>query len=167
MTAEKIKKPRSFRTTVKIIAVLTALAAVACFVTPTVRKSDAVSRTGDETLDSMRLAATAISYYSGDDVAALALEPKMDTAYKNIAGLMAQMCSQQSFEDMYIVVKTADKKLQYLIDGSYRDNGKVGTDYNAPTDSFPEDNGYKAVKSVADKIYSGNILKLMRKEDHE
>ena len=155
MTAEKSKKPRSFRTVVKTVAVLTALAAVVCFITPSVRKSDAVSTTGTKALDSMRLAATAISYYSGDDIQALALEPAMNSEYKNIAGLMAQLCSQQGFEDMYLLVRTPEKKLQYLVDGSYRDNGKVGTDYNAPADNFPEDNGYKSVKSVVDKIYSG------------
>ena len=155
MTAEKAKKPRSFKTTVKIIAVLTAAAAIVCFVTPTVRKTDAVSETGNRALDSMRLAATAISYYSGDNVTTLSAEPKLNAEYKSIAGLMAQLCSQQGFEDMYMVAKTADKKLQYIVDGSYRDNGKVGTDYNAPADIFPEDNGYKSVKSVVEKIYTG------------
>ena len=155
MTSEKTKKPKSFRTTVKLIAVLTAIAAIACFVTPTVRKTDAVSRTGEDTLDSMRLAATAISYYSGDDVMALSQEPALDARFKNIAGLMAQLCSQQGFEDMYMVARTADKKLQYIVDASYRDNGKAGTDYHAPADSFAEDNGYKSVKSVVEKIYTG------------
>jgi len=155
MTAEKIKKPRSFKTTVKIIAVITALAAITCFIAPAARKADAVSKTGDETLDSMRLAATVISYYSGDEVAALAQQPELNTVYKDIAGLMAQLCSQQGFEDMYMVVRTADKNLQYLVDGSYRDNGKAGTDYHAPAESFPDDNGYKSVKGVVEKIYAG------------
>ncbi len=155
MTTEKTKKTRSFRTTVKIIAVLTALASIACFITPTLRKTDAVNKTGNAALDSVRLAATAISYYSGDDIAALSQQPQLDPDFKNIAGLMAQLCSQQGFENMYMVVRTTEKKLQYLIDGSYRDNGKAGTDYHAPADAYPEDNGYKGVKSVVEKIYSG------------
>jgi len=152
---ESAKKRFGFKKLLVLIAIITAVAAIACFAAPTLRKSNAISTTGESVLTAMRPAALAVSYYSAQDVTALAEKPVINASYKNIAGLLAQLAELQSYEGVYIISRGTDKNYQYVIDGRYRDNGKAGTDYYAPAAAYPTDNGYKAVKSVADKIYSG------------
>lgn len=172
MDTEKVKKVPVARLIFRIVAILSAVAAIVCFITPSLRKGNALSTTGNSSLNTMNTAASAISYYSADNITALAQKPQLDQNCKYIAGLLAQLCSQQGYEKMYIINRGEDKKLYYLIDGSYRDNGKAGTDYYAPATAYPTDNGYKAVKSVVDKIYSGKITggyanELVTRADHK
>jgi len=152
---ENAKKHLGIKKLLVLIAVITAIAAIICFAAPTLRKSNAISATGENVLSSMRPAALAVSYYSAQDIAALSEKPVIDASYKNIAGLLAQFSDLQSYDSVYIISRGADKNYKYIIDGRYRDNGKAGTDYFAPAADYPTDNGYKAVKSAADKIYSG------------
>lgn len=152
---ENAKKHLGIKKLLVLIAVITAIAAIICFAAPTLRKSNAISTTGENVLNSMRPAALAVSYYSAQDIAALSEKPVIDASYKNIAGLLAQFSDLQSYDSVYIISRGADKNYKYIIDGRYRDNGKAGTDYFAPAADYPTDNGYKAVKSAADKIYSG------------
>lgn len=154
---ENNHKKLTFKIIFRAVAVISALLALFCFITPAARKSNSLSVTGNSALDAMTPAATVISYYSADNIAKLAEKPVLDENCKYIAGLLAQLNTQQGYEKMYILSRSADKKLSYLIDGSYRDNGKAGTDYFAPAAAYPTDNGYKAVKSVADKLYSNKI----------
>ncbi|MBQ2751281.1 MAG: hypothetical protein IJF25_01775 [Oscillospiraceae bacterium] len=152
---ENAKKHLGIKKLLALIAVITAIAAIICFAAPTLRKSNSISATGENVLSSMRPAALAVSYYSSQDIAALSEKPVIDANYKNIAGLLAQFSDLQGYESVYIISRGADKNYKYIIDGRYRDNGKSGTDYFAPAADYPADNGYKAVKSAADKIYSG------------
>jgi len=155
MTAENNKKTVSFKKLIKTAAIIALAAALICIITPSLRKKDAVSTTGNEVISSMRAASQVISYYAADDIYTLAAEPALNEKYKEIAGLMAQLSAGQEYEKMYLIARDANKKLQYISDGSYRDNGQAGSDYYPPAAAYPEDNGYKAVKSIADKIYSG------------
>lgn len=152
---ENAKKHLGIKKLLALIAVITAIAAIICFAAPALRKSNSISATGENVLSSMRPAALAVSYYSAQDIAALSEKPVIDANYKNIAGLLAQFSDLQGYESVYIISRGADKNYKYIIDGRYRDNGKSGTDYFAPAADYPTDNGYKAVKSAADKIYSG------------
>jgi len=152
---ENAKKHLGIKKLLALIAVITAIAAIICFAAPMLRKSNSISATGENVLSSMRPAALAVSYYSSQDIAALSEKPVIDANYKNIAGLLAQFSDLQGYDSVYIISRGADKNYKYIIDGRYRDNGKSGTDYFAPAADYPTDNGYKAVKSAADKIYSG------------
>ncbi len=154
---EKDRKKLSLRIIIRFIAAISAFLAVFCLTLPSARKKNALSAAGNAVLEAMTPVSTAISYYSADKIEALAQSPALNSDCKYIAGLLAQLNTQQGYERMYILSRLDDKKLCYLIDGSYRDNGKSGTDYFAPAAEYPTENGYKAVKQLADKLYSNKL----------
>ena len=113
---ENAKKHLGIKKLLALIAVITAIAAIICFAAPTLRKSNAISTTGENILSSMRPAALAVSYYSAQDIAALSEKPVIDANYKNIAGLLAQFSDLQGYESVYIISRGADKNYKYIID---------------------------------------------------
>ena len=103
MNSEKIKKPLTVKKVIKIVAAITAIASLICFIAPSVRKSDVLNATGSGVLTSMRAAASVISYYSAEDIATLCEKPEQNAISKRTAGLLAQLCTQQGYEKMYIL----------------------------------------------------------------
>ncbi len=142
-------------TILKLIAVLSAIMALVCFAAPTVRKSDALRRTGEATMTEMRAAATVISYYSSQQIDGLIAKPAVNADYKFLAGLLSGLNAQQNYLKSYLLYRADNKVLHSLVDGSYRDNAKAGADYFAPGAEYPTSGAYKPVKAVADKIYNG------------
>lgn len=138
----------------KLTAALSALLALICFATPSVRKSDALRRTGEATMTEMRAAATVISYYSSQQIDGLIIKPAVNTDYKFLAGLLSQINTQQNYVKSYLLYRADGKALHSLVDGSYRDNAKAG-DYFVPGSEYPVNGAYKPVKAVTDKIYTG------------
>lgn len=154
---EKDRKKLSLRIAVRFIAAISAFLAVFCLTLPSARKKNALSATGNAVLEAMAPVSTAISYYSAENIEKLAQSPALNADCKYIAGLLAQLTTQQGYERMYIISRADNKRLRYLIDGSYRDNGKAGTDYFAPAADYPAEDGYRAVKQLADKLYSNKL----------
>ena len=138
----------------KLTAVLSALLALICFATPSVRKSDALRRTGEATMTEMRAAATVISYYSSQQIDGLIARPAVNADYKFLAGLLSRLNTQQNYVKSYLLYRADGKTLHSLVDGGYRDNAKAD-DYFAPGSEYPVNGAYKPVKAVTDKIYTG------------
>ncbi|WMJ85016.1 hypothetical protein ACS3UN_04210 [Oscillospiraceae bacterium LTW-04] len=151
------KSGYGFGTILKLTAVLSAILALLCFAAPSVRKSDALRTTGEATMNEMRAAVTVVSYYSAQQIGALAEEPTINANYKFLAGLLSQLNTQQNYQKSYLLYRAEGKTLRCLVDGSYRDNAEAGTDYFAPGMDYPISGAYKPVKTVVDKIYSGKI----------
>lgn len=149
------KNGYGFGTILRLTAVLSAVLALICFAAPSVRKSGALRTAGEATMTEMRAAVTAVSYYSAQQIGALAGGPAINADYKFLAGLLNQLNTQQNYQKSYLLYRADDKTLRCLVDGSYRDNAEAGTDYFAPDADYPVSGAYKPVKTVVDKIYSG------------
>ncbi|MFV0496685.1 MAG: hypothetical protein ACK5L0_00745 [Candidatus Fimivivens sp.] len=156
MKKSKEKRRYGFSMVLKLTAVLCAVLALLCFAAPYMRKSDALRTAGEATMSEMRAAATAISYYSAQQISGMAQEPTIDANYKFLAGLLSQLNTQQNYQKSYLLYRE-NKTLRCLVDGSYRDNAQAGTDYFAPGEEYPIKDAYKPVKTVVDKIYNGKI----------
>ena len=138
----------------RTVAVVSAILALLCFVAPLARKSDALRGVGEKTLNEMRAAVTAISYYSSQDIEVLAAAPATDAVFAQLSGLLYRYNTQFDYLKSYLLVRAEDKTISYLVDGSYRGN-TAGADYFAPQTPYALNGAYKPVKGILDKIYGG------------
>lgn len=155
MKQTKEKGGHGVGTILKLTAVLSVVLALICFVTPSVRKSDALRTTGEATMTQMRAAVTVIAYYSAQQIDGLIAAPAVNADYKFLAGLLSQLNAQQNYLKSYLLYRADGKALHCLVDGSYRDNAEAGTAYFMPGSEYPLGGAYKPVKAVTDKIYNG------------
>ncbi|MEG1773966.1 MAG: hypothetical protein RR320_03830 [Oscillospiraceae bacterium] len=141
----------------RILWIFTACAltfALVCLLLPGVRRKDALTLVGEQTVTELRAFTTALSYYAGDALTALSVEQKLVPAYKEVAGLLAQVRTKCEYRNLYLLVRTGVNQYQYLVDAAYRDNAKAGTDYYGPATAYPLDL-YKPARAALDAIYTG------------